>query len=84
MATETLVSAMAATLTTAAFIPQALHVIRVKETRAISLYMYIAFAIGVALWFVFGTMIGNWPMIISNAITLVLALAIIAMKLRYG
>ena len=46
--------------------------------------MYIAFTIGVALWFVFGTMIGNWPMIISNAITLVLALAIIAMKLRYG
>jgi MtN3 and saliva related transmembrane protein len=82
MSTETLVSAVAATLTTAAFIPQALHVIRVKETRAISLY--IAFTIGVALWFVFGTMIGNWPMIISNAITLVLALAIIAMKLRYG
>jgi hypothetical protein len=26
----------------------------------------------------------DWPIIVSNAITLVLALAIIAMKLRYG
>jgi MtN3 and saliva related transmembrane protein len=39
---------------------------------------------GVAFWFAFGIMIANWPIIISNAITLVLALAIIAMKLRYG
>ena len=81
---EMLVSAVAATLTTAAFVPQALHIIRHKETRAISLYMYVAFATGVAFWLVFGFMIGNWPMIVSNAITLALALAIIAMKLRYG
>ena len=64
--------------------PQALHIIRLKETRAISLFMYASFATGVALWLVFGIMIANWPIIISNAITLVLALAIIAMKLRYG
>ena len=84
MATEILVSAMAATLTTAAFVPQALHIIRYKETRAISLYMYVAFATGVALWLVFGILIANWPIIVSNAITLGLALAILAMKLKYG
>jgi MtN3 and saliva related transmembrane protein len=84
MPIEILVSAIAATLTTAAFVPQALHIIRLKETRAISLFMYVSFATGVALWLVFGIMIANWPIIISNAITLVLALAIIAMKLRYG
>ena len=81
---EILVSALAATLTTVAFVPQALHIIRHKETKGISLLMYVAFAGGVALWLVFGTMIGNWPIIIANAITLVLALAIVAMKLRYG
>ena len=81
---EIWVSALAATLTTAAFVPQALHIIRYKETRAISLIMYVAFASGVALWMLFGTMIGNWPIIVSNAITLMLALAIIAMKLKYG
>ena len=51
--------AIAATLTTAAFLPQALHIIRYKDTRAISLIMYVAFASGVALWMVFGLMIGN-------------------------
>ena len=81
---ETLVSAVAATLTTVAFIPQAWHVIRRKETKAISLLMYVAFAAGVACWFVFGLMIWNWPMMIANAITLVLALTIVGMKLRYG
>ena len=84
MSLETLVSAVAATLTTVAFVPQALHVIRHKETRAISLYMYIAFATGVAFWLAFGIMIMNWPMIVANSITLALALAILAMKLRYG
>jgi MtN3 and saliva related transmembrane protein len=84
MAIEILVSAVAATLTTAAFVPQALHIIRCKDTRAISLYMYVAFAAGVLLWLVFGILIANWPIIISNAITLGLALAIIAMKLKYG
>jgi len=84
MPPEIIVSAVAATLTTAAFVPQALHIIRHKETRAISLFMYVSFATGVALWLVFGTMIGNWPIIVSNGITLLLALAIIGMKLKYG
>jgi MtN3 and saliva related transmembrane protein len=83
MSIEILVSGMAATLTTAAFVPQALHIIRYKETRAISLFMYISFACGVAFWLLFGLLIGNLPIIISNAITLALALAIIAMKLKY-
>jgi len=84
MAVEILVSAVAATLTTAAFVPQALHIIRYKDTRAVSLQMYVAFATGVLLWMVFGLLIGNLPIIVSNAITLGLALAIIAMKLKYG
>jgi MtN3 and saliva related transmembrane protein len=44
----------------------------------------VAFAAGVAFWMLFGTMIGNWPIIVSNFITLCLALAIIGMKLKYG
>ena len=84
MPIEILVSGIAATLTTAAFVPQALHIIRHKETRAISLFMYISFATGVAFWLLFGVLIGNLPIIISNAITLGLALAIIALKLKYG
>jgi MtN3 and saliva related transmembrane protein len=81
---EIWVSAIAATLTTAAFVPQALHIIRHRETKAISLVMYVAFAAGVALWLVFGILIHNWPIMISNAITLALNSAIVVMKLRYG
>jgi len=81
---DTLVSAIAATLTTVAFVPQALHIIRFKDTRAISLHMYLVFATGVALWLVFGLMIWNWPIILANVITLALALTIIRLKLRYG
>jgi MtN3 and saliva related transmembrane protein len=81
---ELWVSALAATLTTAAFVPQALHVIRSKETKAISLLMYVAFAAGVGFWLLFGVLIENWPMIVANTITLGLALTILAMKIRYG
>ena len=84
MAAEILVSSIAAILTTAAFVPQALHIIRYKETRAISLQMYVVFAIGVAFWLLFGFMIWNWPMIVANTITLALALTILRMKLKYG
>jgi MtN3 and saliva related transmembrane protein len=42
-----------------------------------------AFAAGVALWFAYGLMIGSWPVILANAVTLVLALAILALKIRY-
>jgi MtN3 and saliva related transmembrane protein len=80
---ETLVSAAAAVLTTAAFVPQALHIIRHKETKGISLVMYVAFALGVALWLTFGVMIGNWPIMIANALTLGLSLMILVLKLRY-
>ncbi len=81
---EVLVSAIAATLTTVAFVPQAIHIIRYKETRAISLQMYVIFATGVSFWLLFGLMIWNWPIMIANTITLALALTIISMKLRYG
>ena len=79
-----LVSSIAAILTTGAFVPQALHIIRYKETRAISLQMYVAFATGVAFWLLFGFMIWNWPMIVANTITLALALTILRLKLKYG
>ena len=44
--------------------------------------MYVAFALGVALWLTFGVMIGHWPIMIANALTLALSL-IVALKLRY-
>ncbi len=84
MNAETLVSAIAATLTTVAFVPQAIHVLRHKETAANSLGKYVTFATGVIFWLLFGAIIGNAPIIIANIITFGLAVSIILMKLRYG
>ena len=73
----------AAFLTTASFVPQALHTFQTKDVRGISLGMYSAFTLGVALWLVYGLLLGAWPIVIANAVTLSLAAAILAMKLRY-
>jgi MtN3 and saliva related transmembrane protein len=74
---------LAATLTTASFIPQALHTFRTKDVRGISLGMYAVFTTGVALWLVYGWLLGEMPIVVANAITLSLALSILTMKLRY-
>ncbi|MGH8742429.1 MAG: SemiSWEET transporter [Burkholderiales bacterium] len=73
-----------ATLTTIAFIPQALHTWRTRSTAGISLGMYAIFTAGVAFWLAYGLMLSEWPIIIANSITFPLALSILAMKIRYG
>ena len=79
-----LVGYSAALLTTIAFVPQAWLTWRRKKTDEISLGMYALFTTGVALWFGYGVLMMAWPIIIANGITLVLALAILVMKLMYG
>ncbi|MBL8323416.1 MAG: SemiSWEET transporter [Rubrivivax sp.] len=74
--------ALAAVLTTAAFVPQAVLTLRTRDTRGISLAMYTAFTLGVALWLAYGIVIGRWPIIVANAVTLALAATILAIKLR--
>ncbi len=73
----------AAVLTTAAFFPQALKTLRTRDTRGISLSMYICFVLGILFWFAYGVALGSWPMIIANAITFLLSGAILVLKLRY-
>jgi len=79
-----LIGYCAAMLTTFAFVPQTIKIIRSRDTRAISFWMYVAFTIGIALWFCYGVALGSWPIIISNAITFALTLTILAMKVRSG
>jgi len=78
-----LIGTLAAVLTTISFLPQAMHTFRTKDVRGISLGMYSAFTLGVAMWLVYGLMLGAWPVVIANIITLALASAILVMKLRY-
>ena len=74
----------AATLTTVSFLPQAVKTIRSRDTRGISLLMYVVFTIGIGFWFGYGIVLQSWPMMAANAVTFVLAATILALKLRYG
>ncbi|HEY8101376.1 MAG TPA: SemiSWEET transporter [Burkholderiaceae bacterium] len=78
------VGSLAATLTTAAFVPQAWMTWKKRHADGVSLGMYTIFAIGVALWLVYGLLIGAWPVIIANTLTLALTLFILVMKIRFG
>ena len=79
-----LIGYLAASLTTIAFVPQAWLTWRTRRAEGVSLGMYLIFTSGVALWLVYGLMLGAWPIVAANTITLGLALFILAMKLRYG
>ena len=77
-----LVGAVAAVLTTASFLPQAVKVLRTRETEAISLAMYALFTTGVAAWLAYGLLTMQWSIIAANALTLLLSGTILAMKIR--
>lgn len=78
-----IIGSVAATLTTISFLPQCWHTFRTKDVSGISLGMYTVFTTGVSCWLVYGLLMDAWPIVISNAITVSLAAAILLMKLRY-
>jgi MtN3 and saliva related transmembrane protein len=71
----------AATCTTMSFVPQAVLTLRTRDVAGISLGMYSAFTFGVALWLLYGWQLGEWPIIVANALTLMLATTILVTKL---
>lgn len=71
---------IAATLTTGSFALQAWHTFRTRDVSGISLGMYSAFTLGVALWLAYGLVLRSWPITIANVVTLALAVSILTMK----
>lgn len=69
--------------TTASFVPQVLHTWRTKSVEDISLRMYLLLCGGVALWLVYGFLVNSLAVILANAVTLILAAAVLIMKLRF-
>lgn len=78
-----LIGSLAAICTTISFVPQLGRVWKLRSAREISLIMFLVFSIGVFLWLVYGILIGSFPVILANAITLALSLAILGLKLRF-
>lgn len=74
---------IAATLTTVAFVPQAAKVLKDRDTRSLSLGMYLIFTLGVLLWAVYGMARRDWAIVVANVVTGLLSIAILVTKVRY-
>jgi len=83
MNTFTMIGMAAAACTTFSFLPQAIKVIKTKHTKDLSLAMYSTFTLGVFLWLIYGILVKDVPLIVANIITLLFALTILIMKIRY-
>lgn len=83
MSLITTIGTLAAVISTASFLPQVWHTFKTRDVSGISLGMYSVFTVGVSCWLVYGLLLGAWPIIVANAITLTLALSILVMKLRF-
>ena len=81
--TTTALGTAAGTLTTITFIPQVIKTWRSKSAEDISLGMFLIFSAGVCLWLWYGILLNAAPIIIANAVTLILALLILFFKFRY-
>jgi MtN3 and saliva related transmembrane protein len=79
---NTCIGAIAAVCTTIAFVPQVIKSWRTRDLSGILLPMYTIFTLGVILWLVYGLLIGDWPVIIANAITALLAGVVLLLKLK--
>jgi len=75
---------IAATLTTVSFVPQVLKTWRSKHAADVSLLMYCIFTAGIVLWLIYGILAHAWPVAAANAITLILSVMILTMKLKWG
>jgi MtN3 and saliva related transmembrane protein len=84
METITVVGLLAACCTTWAFLPQVLLTVRTRDTRGLSLPMYLIFTVGVLLWLIYGLLLHDLPLILANGVTAVLAGTVLALKLKNG
>ena len=79
----TIIGLFAAICTTAAYMPQAFKIIKTRDTKAISLSMYVVMTTGTLSWFIYGVLIGDVPLMLANGITSIFTIAILVMKIRY-
>lgn len=68
----------------ASFVPQIFKIVRERDASGISLRMYAVTTVGFICWTAYGWLSGSWPVTLANAVCLVLVLAILALRLRFG
>ena len=83
MKITTLIGLIAATITTLSFIPQLIKTWKLKETKDISLLMFVTLGVGIILWIIYGFLLWDLPLILANGITFVFVLVILFFKFKY-
>ena len=78
-----MIGSSAAILTTFAFLPQVIKVIKSKDTESIALGMYLMQVLGIALWLAHGLVIQDLPLILANSVSFILSGTILVYKIRY-
>lgn len=80
MEAATIIGSLASVASTTSFAPQAWKIIKTRDTRGISVGMYGLTVVGFVLWFSYGLMLGQWPLIFTNGVCLLLSAFIFMMK----
>jgi MtN3 and saliva related transmembrane protein len=79
----TVIGLIAALFTTISLLPQLIKVYKTKSTKDISTGMFALFGGGVLLWFIYGLLIKDLPIIIANSLAFVQAIVILVFKAKY-
>ncbi len=79
----TMLGFVAGILTTLSFVPQVYKAWSTKRCDDLSWGMLLTFASGVTLWLIYGLLLWALPIILANAVTLTLIVAILVLKARY-
>ena len=74
---------VAGTLTTLSFVPQVVHILRMKRADDLSWWAFGTFTVGVAMWLAYGLLLDAAPIIVANVVMLALAGAILVLKWRF-
>lgn len=80
----TILGLVAATFTTFSFVPQLVKVVRTRSADDLSYGMFGAFSLGIVLWLIYGVLRDDLPVIVANAVTLLLSVAILGLKFIYA
>jgi len=73
----------AGAITSLTFLPQVIKTWKEKSAKDVSLLMFIIAAINEVMWIVYGVLLNNWVIILTNSIVLAMSLTMIYLKLRY-
>jgi len=83
MSYVTIIGLAAAAITTISLFPQLLKVWKTKSTKDISLGTFLLFCGGVLLWFIYGVLLNDLPIMIANSLGFIQGLIILIFKIKY-